>query len=477
MAFMTLKAFVAVALALSQTALAGSFPASVLQRSETEGMPVEKRGSMSPYQLWDKGVIPYTLEKLPHDLSNMIRDAMHEWETGTCIRFIQKTDQPAWITFKKYDEGCYAQRLGAISKGELQVNFDYPSAWRELFSLGFYKSCARPRTAVQALGHVIGLINEHQRKDRDQFVEIRTENVKEEFLNQFDIYEEADISLPFDYNSVMMYDRRAFSKTNWKWWFIGYKGLEKTMKSKTAAKIDPRRTPTLGDYNAVNEAYNCPAPYRRPVPKCRPAKVAADPDYSTYNFTIDTFTEDYMRKHGYTFVAAHQRCHAKDATQKTDNWGFAPLYSSGPDAQYNITVDRCKKRYGRHASRYEVALCRGPHERTCEIKCGLRRVCPFTGGEHDSVPAQDDAADPAVKDDEGVPALNSTDSALNATDPAQNDSMPADDDDTDPGEDEMAAAAENKDEKDDEEEEDWGVQVDSKAVDVVDDALWVCHGH
>lgn len=98
---MTLKASVAVALALSQTALAALFPANMYERSEIEAMPLEKRGAMSQWQLWDKAEIPYILEGLQHDLSNNIRDAMRAWEQNTCIRFLPKKGQAAWVSFKK----------------------------------------------------------------------------------------------------------------------------------------------------------------------------------------------------------------------------------------------------------------------------------------------------------------------------------------------------------------------------------------
>ncbi|KAF5548576.1 polyketide synthase [Fusarium phyllophilum] len=84
-----------------------------------------------------------------------------------------------------------------------------------------------------------------------------------------------------------------------------------------------------------------------------------------------------MRANGYTHVAAHQNCHSNTTGQDTDNWGSMPLDGWGPRAQYKATTDCCKKNFDRHVSRYEIALSEGDNQRACDIKCGLRRVCPF----------------------------------------------------------------------------------------------------
>ncbi|TQN64476.1 Zinc metalloproteinase nas-5 [Colletotrichum shisoi] len=402
MVYVTLKASVAVALALSQTAVAALFPANMHKRSEVEAMPLEKRGSMSQWQLWDKAEIPYILKGLQHDLSDHIRDAMRAWEQNTCIRFIPKKDQPAWVSFKKYDEGCWAQRLGSPNKGEVQVNFDHPNAWEQIVSMGQFKGCSLPRTAGQLLGHIIGLINEQQRPDRDQFIKVMENRIQPQFLDQFTINPEANASVPFDYNSLMLFDDLSFAKRNGWTWLLGKWSLKKTMKSVTDKKIRPWKTPTANDYAAVNGGYACPEYFRRSIPECRAGAIPADSEHSSYSFLLDHWTEKYMFDNAFTHVAAHQDCRSNTAGQDRDNWGFAPLSGSGPDAQYKIITDRCEKGFDRHASRYEVALCRGADKRLCDVRCGLRRVCPVDAN---------------------------------------------------------------------------GKQVDSKAIDIVDDALWVCHGH
>ncbi|EGU82890.1 hypothetical protein HZS61_008446 [Fusarium oxysporum f. sp. conglutinans] len=402
MASMSFKTIAILTFAVLQPALGAVFPSNIFNRSEIEAMSLEKRGSMDAYQLWDSAEIPYILQSLPHDLSESIRSAMREWEQSTCIRFLPKTTQSAWANFKKYDDGCFARGLGSPGSGERIVNHDYPNAWERIVSFGTYKACLEAGTPAHELGHLIGLTHEHQRPDRDQYIRILTDRIEKDSLDQFTIDTTADVHVPFDYNSVMLYDTKAFAKTNAWTPISGSKSLKHTMETITDKEIDPWDSPTANDFKAVNDAYSCEEYYTRVIPQCLSGSIPANGDFSSYSFILDKHTEAYMRANGYTHVAAHQNCRSNRAGQDTDNWGFTPLNGWGPRAQYKVTTNRCKKDFDRHASRYEVALCKGDNEGACDIKCGLRRVCPF------------DAS---------------------------------------------------------------GKQVDSKAIDVVDNNLWICHPH
>ncbi|OHF00350.1 hypothetical protein CORC01_04331 [Colletotrichum orchidophilum] len=370
MASVSLRVLAALALVLSQPALAAVFPSNMFTRSEIEAMPLEKRGAMDTKQLWDSAEVPYILEELPHDLSELIRDGMREWEQSTCIRFLPKASQGAWVNFKKFDRGCWSGILGSPKEGETIVNLDYPNIWQKANSLGTYDGCAEGRVAVHELGHVIGLTHEQQRPDRDAYVTILENRIQKSKLPQFAVAANASTSLPFDYNSVMLYDAKAFAKTAGK----------HTMESKTSKAIDPWDSPTPNDFKAVNDAYGCEEYTTRVIPQCLPGLIPSDGNFSSYSFILDNHTDTYMTANNYTHLAVHQNCRSNMAGQDTDNWGFTPLKGWGPRAQYTVTTGRCRDGHDRHASRYEVALCKGETEGDCDIKCGLRRVCPFASG-------------------------------------------------------------------------------------------------
>lgn len=72
---------------------------------------------------------------------------------------------------------------------------------------------------LHELGHVLGLIHEHVRPDRDQYIELNLEGVKREALEFFDNEDDEDIityDTPYDLQSVMHYGanvRFSFSST------------------------------------------------------------------------------------------------------------------------------------------------------------------------------------------------------------------------------------------------------------------------
>jgi hypothetical protein len=59
---------------------------------------------------------------------------------------------------------------------------------------------------VHETGHAMGLIHEQSRRDRDQYVDIKWDNIQESRKSQFDIDNGADIFSEYDVESVMHYD-------------------------------------------------------------------------------------------------------------------------------------------------------------------------------------------------------------------------------------------------------------------------------
>lgn len=61
---------------------------------------------------------------------------------------------------------------------------------------------------MHELGHALGFIHEHSRPDRDSFVQIRYENVKNGMASQFNKFPANLINLhgvKYDYKSIMHY--------------------------------------------------------------------------------------------------------------------------------------------------------------------------------------------------------------------------------------------------------------------------------
>jgi hypothetical protein len=78
------------------------------------------------------------------------------------------------------------------------------------------KGCWERATLLHELGHAFGLIHEHQRADRDDFLELHAENIQNGFLGmQHKVNfsrERMAKQTPYDFLSIMHYPRNAFSK-------------------------------------------------------------------------------------------------------------------------------------------------------------------------------------------------------------------------------------------------------------------------
>ena len=73
--------------------------------------------------------------------------------------------------------------------------------------------------STTTLGHAIGLHHEQNRPDREDYVTIIEENIRQDFdfnpILQFSKYNSYEINsegIPYDYDSIMHYGKNAFSK-------------------------------------------------------------------------------------------------------------------------------------------------------------------------------------------------------------------------------------------------------------------------
>jgi len=152
--------------------------------------------------LWEKSrnglvEIPYLLSKKYDDTEKKeILGAFKDFETKTCIRFIPRAFQRAYLSIQpRY--GCFSL-LGRI--GDKQV-----------LSLQRF-GCVSHGIIQHELLHALGFYHEQSRSDRDKYVRINWENVNEYFVNNFKRKDTDNLDTPYDYSSVMHYGRTAFGK-------------------------------------------------------------------------------------------------------------------------------------------------------------------------------------------------------------------------------------------------------------------------
>ena len=176
---------------------AGDAGAGPDKASAAESDPGHMDSETRKPQPWPGGVIPYDLSKLSEAQRARVRQAMKRWEeTGAALRFVPRTDEAAYVFFTgRTDSGNNTSQVGYRPGKRVDINitlFWWDGEWMQ----------------AHELGHVLGFFHEHQRWDRDRFVTIHYENIKEGREHDYDwiprTYWITD-KTSYDYRSIMHY--------------------------------------------------------------------------------------------------------------------------------------------------------------------------------------------------------------------------------------------------------------------------------
>lgn len=144
-------------------------------------------------RLWTDGVVPYTVDpKL--GIKEKIEVAMAHWQEHTPILFEPRKGQVDYVTFKAA-EGC-SSNVGRCG-GQQYIYLS--------------ESCT-VGNIIHEIGHAIGLRHQENRFDRDEYIMILSENIREDKLHNFTKHEiDGEDIGRYDYKSIMHSGRMAFS--------------------------------------------------------------------------------------------------------------------------------------------------------------------------------------------------------------------------------------------------------------------------
>lgn len=152
---------------------------------------------------WPSGIVPYTINpEVAH--KRAIYQAMNEWERISNLRFVERTIQEDYIHFTLDTLLFSTSRSSGIGKeGGVQyiyLNIEEFSATPEV------GNASGRNTIMHEIGHAIGLKHEHQRSDRDEYVEVNISNVIEDRRGDFKKMPSGYLKTEsYDYASIMHY--------------------------------------------------------------------------------------------------------------------------------------------------------------------------------------------------------------------------------------------------------------------------------
>nr|CAD2171575.1 unnamed protein product [Meloidogyne enterolobii] len=167
-----------------------------LQEIPTRHIAIKQRHN----NRWIDNEIPFLFSpKFSERQKEAIRESLAVIEANSCFRFIPRDNQKDFIYFDMR-EGCFSF-VGKVGG-------------RQLLSLA--AGCLNDYIIWHEVMHALGLEHEHQRPDRDRYIEIQWKNVEPGKEINFDKIKLTDVDIyhTYDYHSLMHYDGTAFGRVD-----------------------------------------------------------------------------------------------------------------------------------------------------------------------------------------------------------------------------------------------------------------------
>ena len=147
-------------------------------------------------KLWPGGVVYYNFDlNVTPERQEIARQAMRVWTKVANITFVHTLPLPFQGFIHIQDSNKNSSPVGMTFGGVVNV-----VSWDNIFRI------------VHELGHTLGLEHEQSRPDRDFYVTIYPDRVDGDHDVDFDLKRDSRKFGPYDFDSVMQYDKCAFAK-------------------------------------------------------------------------------------------------------------------------------------------------------------------------------------------------------------------------------------------------------------------------
>jgi hypothetical protein len=181
-----------------------------VERKTGSDTPSEDTVMWSPWSLWPNGQVNWYVNPttaVDECAVATFRTSASMIEKYTCLRFTEgviPSSSVDSIQLTSEGTGCWAY-VGMSESSQVNLGG---------------AGCQIPGIALHEVGHAIGLIHQQSRQNRDQYVTIEWDNIKDSAVNNFyrilspgSSYQSTVGSQPYDYASIMHYSACEFSTT------------------------------------------------------------------------------------------------------------------------------------------------------------------------------------------------------------------------------------------------------------------------
>ncbi|XP_065090117.1 zinc metalloproteinase nas-14-like [Ochlerotatus camptorhynchus] len=173
----------------------------ILDTTQEDILQSGRTALIGPSYRWPNYTVYYSIQTGDFTTAqqNSIKLALEEIMLLSCVKFVQRTNQPDYVRVTGEYSGCwsYLGRVGGAQQLNLQPN-----------------GCMSKGTIMHEFLHSLGFVHMQSASDRDFFVKINWASIQGGKAGNFDRYESTvinDFGIPYDYASVMHYQSNAFS--------------------------------------------------------------------------------------------------------------------------------------------------------------------------------------------------------------------------------------------------------------------------